>query len=114
MTVNTKTRTSGDVTIVDITGRATLGGGATVFSETLRSLAAAGNKKLLLNLAELSYIDSSGLGELVASLTIVTKDGGTLKLLNPTARVKELLKITRVNSLFQIFEDEAAAVKSFV
>jgi anti-sigma B factor antagonist len=113
MIVKTKTRQSGDVTIVDVAGRVTLGGGSAIFSDTVRELTAGGHKKLLFNLAELAYLDSSGLGELVASLTVATKQGGSLKLLNPVARVKELLKITRVDKLFQVFEDEEAAVRSF-
>lgn len=113
MIVSTKNRESGGVTIVDFAGRATLGGGTVTFSDAIRDLVTAGHMKLLLNLAGISYIDSSGLGELVSSLTIASKQGGSLKLLSPTKRVMELLKITHVDSLFQIFDDEEAAVRSF-
>jgi anti-sigma B factor antagonist len=113
MSAGIKTRQSGNVTIVDVAGRVTLGGGSVIFSNTARELTAGGHKNLVFNMADISYLDSSGLGELVASLTVATKQGGSLKLLNPVARVKELLKITRVDKLFQIFDNEEAAVRSF-
>ena len=113
MIVSAKTRQAGDVMVVDLSGRITLGPSATSFAETIRKLAAAGHKNLLLNFADISYVDSSGLGELVATLTAVSKQGGSMKLLNPTQRVREILEITKVNTLFQVFNDEAAAVRSF-
>lgn len=113
MTVKTTTREVGPVTVIDVSGRVTAGPGSTVVSEQTRELMAAGHTKILLNLGELLYVDSSGLGDLVASLTAVTKGGGALKLLNPTKRILELLKITHVESLFQIFDNEEAAVESF-
>jgi anti-sigma B factor antagonist len=76
-------------------------------------LAAAGKKKLLLNLAEVSYIDSSGIGEMVSGFTTVTNQGGQVKLLNLTKRVKDLLQITKLYTVFEVFEDEAAAVRSY-
>ncbi len=112
MNVNTNTRQSGSVTIVDLTGRVTMGSSATAFSDKIRGLAAAGHKHLVLNLAALEYIDSSGLGELVASLTAVSRLGGSMNLLSPAKRVRELLQITKVNSLFQIFDDEQSAVSA--
>ena len=79
----------------------------------IRDLAAGGKKKLLLNLAEVSYIDSSGIGEMVSGFTTVTNQGGQVKLLNLTKRVKDLLQITKLYTVFEVFEDEAAAVRSF-
>jgi len=107
------TRQVGDVTVVDTEGRITLGDGATTFRDTLRDLANAGNKKLLLNLAEVSYIDSSGLGSLVSSYTSVTGQQGQLKLLNLTKKVHDLLQITKLLTVFETFTDEAAALKSY-
>jgi anti-sigma B factor antagonist len=107
------TRQVGDVTVIDSTGRITLGDGATTFRDTIRDLAAAGHKKLLLNLAEVSYIDSSGIGEMVSGFTTVNNQGGQLKLLNLTKRVKDLLQITKLYTVFEVHDDEAAAVRSF-
>jgi anti-sigma B factor antagonist len=106
-------RQVGDVTVVDATGRITLGEGASVFRDVIRDLAAKGNKKILVNLADVSYIDSSGIGEMVSSFTTVTNHGGQLKLLSLTKRVKDLLQITKLYTVFEVFEDEASAVRSF-
>ncbi len=113
MSVNMSTRQVGDVTVVDVSGRITLGDGATAFRDTLRDLVTKGNKKLLLNLAEVSYIDSSGIGELVSGFTTVNNQGGQVKLLNLTKRVKDLLQITKLYTVFEVFDDEATAVRSF-
>src|SRR5262245_53009756 len=107
------TRQVGDVTVVDVSGRITLGDGATTFRDTIRDLANGGNKKLLLNLAEVSYIDSSGIGEMVSGFTTVSNQGGQMKLLNLTKRVKDLLQITKLYTVFEVFDDEAHAVRSF-
>jgi anti-sigma B factor antagonist len=107
------TRQVGDVTVVDTAGRITLGEGASTFRETLRELANAGNKNLLLNLGDVSYIDSSGIGEMVSGFTTVTNQGGQVKLLNLTKRVKDLLQITKLYTVFEVFDDEAHAVRSF-
>jgi anti-sigma B factor antagonist len=107
------TRQVGDVTVVDAVGRITLGDGASTFRDTIRDLATGGKKKLLLNLAEVSYIDSSGIGEMVSGFTTVTNQGGQVKLLNLTKRVKDLLQITKLYTVFEVFDDEAAAVRSF-
>jgi anti-sigma B factor antagonist len=107
------TRQVGDVTVVDAVGRITLGDGASTFRDTVRDLASKGNKKLLLNLAEISYIDSSGIGELVSGFTTVTNQGGQVKLLGLTKRVKDLLQITKLYTVFEVFDDEASAVRSF-
>ena len=113
MSVKLTTRQVGDVTVVDAVGRITLGDGASAFRDTVRDLAAGGNKKLLLNLAEVSYIDSSGIGEMVSGYTTVSNAGGQMKLLNLTKRVKDLLQITKLYTVFEVHEDEAAAVRSF-
>ena len=113
MSVKLTPRQVGDVTVIDAVGRITLGDGASAFRETIRDLAGSGHKKLLLNLAEVSYIDSSGIGELVSGFTTVANSGGQLKLLNLTKRVKDLLQITKLYTVFDVHEDEAAAVRSF-
>ncbi len=113
MSAKLTTRQVGDVTVVDVSGRITLGEGASALRTTLRDLAANGHKKLLLNLAEVSYIDSSGIGELVSAFTTVANQGGGVKLVNLTTRVKDLLQITKLYTVFDIYNDEAAGVSSF-
>ena len=113
MSVKMTARQVGDVTVVDAVGRITLGDGASTFRDTVRDLAAAGQKKLLLNLAEVSYIDSSGIGEMVSVYTTVSGQGGQVKLLNLNKRVKDLLQITKLYTIFEVFEDEASAVRSY-
>ena len=113
MSVKLTTRQVGDVTVVDAVGRITLGDGASTFRDNIRDLANGGNKKLLLNLAEVSYIDSSGIGEMVAGFTKITNIGGQVKLLNLTKRVQDLLQITKLYTVFEVFDDEAKAVRSF-
>lgn len=113
MSVKLSTRQVGDVTVVDAVGRITLGEGASTFRDTIRDLASSGHKKILLNLAEVSYIDSSGIGEMVSGFTTVANQGGVVKLLNLTKRVKDLLQITKLYTVFDVFDDEASAVRSF-
>ena len=113
MSVKLTTRQVGDVTVIDAVGRITLGEGASTFRDEIRNLSAKGNQKLLLNLSEVSYIDSSGIGELVSGYTTVTNHGGQLKLLGLTKRVKDLLQITKLYTVFEVFDDEAQAVRSF-
>ena len=113
MSVKLTTRQVGDVTVVDAVGRITLGEGASTFRDTVRDLVASGHKKMLLNLGEVSYIDSSGIGEMVSGFTTVANQGGQLKLLNLTKRVKDLLQITKLYTVFEVFDDEAAAIRSF-
>ena len=113
MSVKLTTRQVGDVTVVDAAGRITLGEGASTFRDPIRDLAAGGHRKILLNLAEISYIDSSGIGELVSGFTTVANQGGTVKLLNLTKRVQDLLQITKLYTVFEVFDDEAKAVQSF-
>jgi anti-sigma B factor antagonist len=113
VSVKLTTRQVGDVTVIDAVGRITLGGGASNFRDTIRGLVASGQKKLLLNLAEVSYIDSSGIGEMVSGFTTVTNQGGVVKLLSLNKRVKDLLQITKLYTVFEVFDDEAHAVRSF-
>ncbi|MGD0133550.1 MAG: STAS domain-containing protein [Bryobacteraceae bacterium] len=113
MSVKITNRQVGDVTVVDATGRITLGEGASVFRDMIRDLATKGNKKILINLSDVSYIDSSGIGEMVSSFTTVTNHGGQLKLLGLTKRVKDLLQITKLYTVFEVFEDESSAIRSF-
>jgi anti-sigma B factor antagonist len=107
------TRQVGDVTVVDVAGRITLGEGSSALRETLRDLVGKSHKKILLNLGDVTYIDSSGIGELVSGFTTVTNQGGQLKLLNLTKRVKDLLQITKLYTVFDVHDDEAAAIRSF-
>ena len=107
------TRQVGDVTVIDASGRITLGEGSASFREKMKELASAGNRKVLINMADITYIDSSGIGELVSGFTTVTNAGGMLKLLNLGKRVKDLLQITKLYTVFETFDDEAAAIRSF-
>jgi anti-sigma B factor antagonist len=113
VSVKLTTRQVGDVTVIDAAGRITLGEGASAFRDMIRDLAAKGDRKLLLNLSEVSYIDSSGIGELVSGFTTVTNHGGSLKLVGLSKRVKDLLQITKLYTVFEVFDDEADAIRSF-
>jgi anti-sigma B factor antagonist len=113
VSVKLSTRQVGDVTVIDAVGRITLGEGASTFRDTVKDLATKGNQKILLNLSEVSYIDSSGIGELVSGFTTVTNHGGQLKLIGLTKRVKDLLQITKLYTVFEVYDDEAHAVRSF-
>jgi len=106
-------RQVGDVIVVDVTGRITLGEGSSNLRDGLRELVAKGSKKIVLNLADVTYIDSSGIGELVSGFTSVANAGGTLKLLNLTKRVKDLLQITKLYTVFDVYDEETSAVRSF-
>ena len=113
MSIKLTSRQVGDVTVVDAAGRITLGEGSSALRDMLRDMVAKGQKKILLNLGEVSYIDSSGIGELVSGFTTVTNQGGSLKLLGLTKRVKDLLQITKLYTVFDVHDDEASAVRSF-
>lgn len=113
MSVKLTARQVGDVTVIDASGRITLGEGSTAFREKIKELASSGSKKVLVNLAEISYIDSSGIGELVSGFTTITNSGGQLKLLNLGKRLQDLLQITKLYTVFETFDDEAAAIRSF-
>ncbi len=101
------------ITIVDLSGRITLGEGSVVLKDTIRDLVSKGQKRILLNLGDVTYIDSSGIGELVSAYTTVKNQGGELKLLNLTKKVHDLLQITKLYTVFDIKDDEGAAVASF-
>jgi anti-sigma B factor antagonist len=113
VSVKLNTRQVGDVTVVDVSGRITLGEGSSVLRDLLRELVAKGNKKILLNLGEVTYIDSSGIGELVSGFTTISNQGGSLKLLSLTKRVQDLLQITKLYTVFDVHEEEAHALRSF-
>ena len=113
MTMKTSTRQVDGVTIVDLSGRITLGEGSVVLRDLVRELLAKGNKKILLNLGDVTYIDSSGIGELVSAFTTVRNGGGELKLLNLTKKVHDLLQITKLYTVFDIKDDETQAIQSF-
>lgn len=101
------------VTIVDLSGRITLGEGSVVLRDTVKDLSAKGDRKVLLNLGDVTYIDSSGIGELVSAYTSMRNAGGELKLLNLTKKVHDLLQITKLYTVFDISDDEASAIASF-
>jgi anti-sigma B factor antagonist len=107
------TREISHVTIVDLNGRITLGDETGKLRDTVRNLIAADKKKIVLNLAQVDYIDSSGVGELVSSFTAVRNAGGELKLLNLSKKVQDILHVTKLYTVFEIKDDEFTAVKSF-
>ena len=113
MSMTFKTREVGGVTFVDLSGKITMGEGGPRCARKCDKLVAEGKRKIVLNLADVNYIDSSGLGELVSSYTSVKNSGGELKLVNLTSRVRDLLVITKLVTVFDVPESEAAAVSSF-
>ena len=106
-------RTVSDVTVLDLKGKMTLGEGDELLKDKINSLLAAGKKKLLLNLESVPYIDSAGLGEVVRTYTTASRQGGSLKLLNLTKRIEDLLSITKLLTVFDTFDSEAEAIKSY-
>ena len=120
MSLKTNLRQSSDVAILDLNGRLSLGealafgpGSGLVLSETIRELTKKGQKKILLNLAGVTYVDSSGVGQLVGALTTARNQSGDIKLLKPSVHVLDLLKTTKLDGLFDIHEDETAAIQAF-
>ena len=113
MSMKASTRQVDGVTIVDLSGRITLGEGSVVLRDTIKDLLGKGQKKILLNLGDVSYIDSSGIGELVSAFTSVRNQGGELKLLNLTKKVHDLLQITKLYTVFDVKDDEATAISAF-
>ncbi len=101
------------VTVLDLSGRITLGEGSVQLRDAIRDLIAKGQKRILLDLGEVNYIDSSGLGELVSAYTTARNLGATLKLLKLTKKVHDLLQLTKLYTVFDIFDDEASAIASF-
>ena len=112
MTMKVGSRQVDGVTIVDCSGRITLGEGSVILRDTVRDLLGKGNKKIVLNLQDVNYIDSSGIGELVSAFTTTKNQGGELKLLNLTKRVQDLLQITKLLTVFESYNDETEAMKS--
>ena len=113
MSVVLETRQVNEVTVVDVSGRITLGDGSAMLRDLLKELIGKGDRKILLNLANVTYIDSSGIGELVSAYTTMANHGGVLKLMSLTSRVKDLLQITKLYTVFDVHEEEAHAVASF-
>jgi anti-sigma B factor antagonist len=106
-------RAVGDVVVLDLKGRVTLGDGDELLKDKVNSLVNRGFRKIVLNLAEVPYVDSAGLGEIVRTYTTVSRQGGSLKLLNLTKRISDLLSITKLLTVFETFDAEDEAIKSF-
>ncbi|MBX7172781.1 MAG: STAS domain-containing protein [Pyrinomonadaceae bacterium] len=111
--LNISERQAGDITILDMDGKVTIGEGSVALRNTIRRLLGEGKKKILLNLAGVGYIDSSGIGELVSSFTAVNKEGGQLKLLNLTQKIQDLLAITKLLTVFDVYESEGDALSGY-
>ncbi len=111
--LNISERQAGDVTILDLDGKVTLGEGSVALRTAIRRLLGEGKNKILLNLAGVGYVDSSGIGELVSSFTAVNKEGGQLKLLKLTQKIQDLLAITKLLTVFDVFDDEGEALGSY-
>lgn len=113
MSVKASTRQTGSVTVVDLSGQIKLGEGTAVLRDTVKDLLGKGQKKILLNLDDVNYIDSIGVGELVSAFTSVRNQGGELKLLHLTKKVRDVLQITKLYTVFQVLDDETAAIAAF-
>jgi anti-sigma B factor antagonist len=113
MSLKASTRQVDGVSVMDLSGRITLGEGSVILRDKIREMLGQGQKKILLNLGDVTYIDSSGIGELVSAYTAVRKEGGELKLLNLTKKVHDLLQITKLYTVFDVKDDEAAAIAAY-
>ncbi len=113
MGMKASTRQAGGVTIVDCSGQIKLGEGSSILRDTVKDLLAKGQKKILLNLGDITYMDSSGIGELVAAFTSVRNQGGDMKLLHLTKKMNDLLQITKLYTVFDVQDDERAALAAF-
>src|ERR1044072_7756231 len=111
--LDVKERQAGDVTILDMSGEVRIGEGAVALRDAIRNLADQGKKKVLLNLADVKYMDSSGVGELIANYTTISRQGGQLKLLNLTDRIQNLLVMTKMVNVFGSYVKESEALQSF-
>ena len=111
--LNIRERQAGDVTILDLDGKITIGEGSVSLRGAIRRLVEEGKKKILLNLSGVGYVDSSGIGELVSSYTTTSSKGGQLKLLNLTQKIQDLLTITKLLTVFDVYDDESTALNSF-
>ena len=113
MALTIKTRQEGNVTIMDLSGKITLGENTGILREELRNLMAQGRKNIVLNMKDVTYVDSAGLGELVGAYTTATNQGGSVKLLHLQGKMRDLMQITKLHTIFPAFEDEHQAVQSF-
>lgn len=113
MSMTASTRQVGDVTVVDLSGQIKLGEGSSVLRDTVKDLLAKGQKKILLNAADITYIDSSGIGELISAFTSLRNQGGELKLLHLTKKFHDILQITKLYTVFDVKDDEAQAIAAF-
>ncbi len=113
MIMKVSNRQVNDVTIVDLSGQIKLGEGSSLLRDTVKDLLGKGQKKILLNLGNVNYIDSSGIGELVSAFTSVRNQGGELKLLHLTKKVHDVLQIMKLYTVFQVMDDEAVAIAAF-
>ncbi len=111
--LNIRERQAGDVTILDMDGKITIGDGNVALRSAIRRLIEEGKKKILLNLGGVGYVDSSGIGELVSSYTTIQREGGQLKLLNLTQKIQDLLGITKLLTVFDTYDEESKALNSF-
>jgi anti-sigma B factor antagonist len=111
--LNISERQAGDITILDMDGKVTIGEGSVALRTTIRRLLGEGKKKILLNLGRVGYVESSGIGELVSSFTAVNKEDGSLKLLNLTQKIQDLLAITKLLTVFDVYENEGEALSSY-
>ena len=113
MALTARTRRVGDVAIVDLSGKITLGENTGILRDELKSVLAQGNKNIILNMKDVSYVDSAGLGELVGAYTTATNAGGAVKLLHLQGKMRDLMQITKLFTIFPTFDDEQQAVSSF-
>jgi anti-sigma B factor antagonist len=113
MALHATPRDSGRITVVDVSGKITLGEGSALLRKTIRTLLDEDRTLVLMNLGDVDYIDSAGIGELVSAFTAVKNRGGELKLLNLTKKVRDLLQITKLYTVFDVHTDEGAALRSF-
>ncbi len=113
MALTAKTRRVGNVAIVDLSGKVTLGENTGILRDELKSVLAQGNKNIILNMAGVSYVDSAGLGELVGVYTTAANQGGAVKLLHLQGKMKDLMQVTKLHTIFPSFEDEQKAIASF-
>jgi anti-sigma B factor antagonist len=111
--LNISERQAGDVTVLDLSGKITIGEGSVSLRAAIKRLIEEGKKKILLNLGKVSYVDSSGIGELVSSFTTINREGGQLKLLNLSQKIQDLMTITKLHTVFDVYDDETPALNSF-
>ena len=111
--LNISERQAGDVTVLDLSGKITIGEGSVSLRSAIKRLIEEGKKKILLNLAQVGYVDSSGIGELVSSYTTIGRENGQLKIVNLTQKIQDLLAITKLLTVFDVYDDEPTALNSF-